>query len=95
MAGDAFSGESRPSKAVDPIDTEPHRWLGVWIWFSERGKSEADAFEVHKQRRGRKEPKERLWHPISPAKSGRKKKSEDKRATRPSHPRSVRGAPQK
>ncbi|OME77747.1 hypothetical protein BK122_25170, partial [Paenibacillus pabuli] len=35
----------------------------------------------------------RLWHPISTAKSGGKKKSEDKRATRPCHPRSVRGAP--
>jgi len=86
---------SRLSEAVDPIETEPHRWLGVWIWFSERGKSEAVAFEVHKQRRGRKEPKERLWHPISTAKSGGKKKSEDKRATRPCHPRSVRGAPAK
>ncbi|OPG94246.1 hypothetical protein B2I21_33855 [Chryseobacterium mucoviscidosis] len=48
---------------------------------------------MHKQRRGRKEQKERLWHPISTAKSGRKKKSEDKRATRPYHPRSDRGAP--
>ncbi|MGX1826956.1 hypothetical protein ACWIE6_01780, partial [Paenibacillus taichungensis] len=30
-ASHAFSGESRLSEAVDPIETEPHRWLGVWI----------------------------------------------------------------
>ncbi|OAX50619.1 hypothetical protein gpAD87_20680 [Paenibacillus sp. AD87] len=78
----------------DPIDTEPHRWLGVGF-SSASVEAKLLLLRCTSSVGGGRSRRSDFGIRFQPPRAVGKKKSEDKRATRPCHPRSVRGAPAK